>query len=165
MANLDIFRYPTSLMVNWNRPRLIATSRGFSAELGNIRCFPALPETSEKLRLLMRSYRRHETNLVYSPLHCRTVTSSCPEQHYPWPLEFRSWFWPHRAEPWPWRRSPGWCGRYNKSKVEWTRFLQKAIFKKSIIALYHKVSVVKISWKSIEAFSRNRRNKIGKKKK
>ena len=36
--------------------------------------------------------------------------------------------------------------------------------KKSIIAFYHKVSCVKISRKSIEAFSRNRRNKIGKKK-
>ena len=35
--------------------------------------------------------------------------------------------------------------------------------KKSIIDLYHKVSYVKISWKSIESFSRNRRNKIGKK--
>ena len=36
--------------------------------------------------------------------------------------------------------------------------------KKSIIALYHKVSCVKISWKSIDPFSRNRRNKNGKKK-
>ena len=37
--------------------------------------------------------------------------------------------------------------------------------KKSIIAFCHKVSHVKISWKSIEAFSRNPRNKNGKKKK
>ena len=37
--------------------------------------------------------------------------------------------------------------------------------KKSIIAFYHNVSCVKISWKSIEAFSRNPRNKNGKTKK
>ena len=36
--------------------------------------------------------------------------------------------------------------------------------KKSILDFYHKVSCVKISWKSIEAFSRNPLHKIGKTK-